>query len=76
MPAMPGWHRSEKGNITLKNFCISRAAQVVPACQPGCEKMKRKWRENEEVERKWRMRIWTENKEINREGGNGQRMRK
>ena len=29
------------------------AAQVVLACQPGCEKMerKKKWRENEEMER-------------------------
>ena len=31
-----------------------RAAQLVPAWEPGCEKMKRKWRENEEMERKWR----------------------
>ena len=31
------------------------AAQVVLACQPGCEKMerKKKWRENEEMEREW-----------------------
>ena len=29
----------------------SRAAQVVPAWQPGCEKIERKWRENEEMER-------------------------
>ena len=29
----------------------SRAAQVVPAWQPGCEKIERKWRENEKMER-------------------------
>ena len=28
-----------------------RAEQLVPACQPSCEKMERKWRENEEMER-------------------------
>ena len=31
----------------------TRAAQVVPVCQPGCEKMERKW-ENYEEMRKWK----------------------
>ena len=47
---------------------VGRAAQVVPACQPSCEKMerekkiKRKWRENEDMERKW-----TEDEEMERD---------
>ena len=29
---------------------LVRALQVVPAWQPGCEKMERKWKENEDIE--------------------------
>ena len=32
---------------------LIRAAQVVPACQPGCEKMEREWENEEEMEREW-----------------------
>ena len=39
-----------------------RAARIVAALQPGCEEMKRKWRENEEMKRKWR-----ENEEMERD---------
>ena len=33
---------------------ITRVAQLVAALQPGCEKMERKWRENEKMKRKWK----------------------
>ena len=32
---------------------LIRAAQVVPACQPGCEKMEREWENEEEMEREF-----------------------
>ena len=42
---------------TLPEFlvaCVSRFTQLAASLHPGCEKMKRKWRDNEEMERKWR----------------------
>ena len=40
--------------IFSTRFIKCRAAQVVPSCQPGCEKMERKCRGNGERMRKWR----------------------
>ena len=70
-PAMLGWHHSEKGNIALKKICISRAAQVMPTCQPGSEKMEREWENEEEMGERKRG-----NERMGKWRGNGERMRK
>ena len=41
-------------NVKVYNFVVNvkvRAAQVVPACQPGCEKMERECENEEEMEK-------------------------
>ena len=43
-------------DFTVEEFDRSRVAQRAGALEPGCEEMKRKWRENEEMERKGRER--------------------
>ena len=50
----------QKGNFGVLQAV--RAAQVVPAWQPGCEKLESELENEEEMERKWR-----ENEEIERE---------
>ena len=60
---------TDSNETLLKITIISyRAAQFVPAWQPGCEKMEREWENEEEMEREW-----GNGEEMVREWGNGER---
>ena len=60
----------QRWTVSFVNFfgtTLHRAAQVVQACQPGCEKMEREWENEEEKEIEW-----GNGEEMERKWGNGE----